>query len=209
MQQAKKNTKVALYTDTKKRYLLEWNGVHFGDLVRNLYVWRKAEEQQRKDKMSCAMEISSDDDTATQSMEENYNARNGHSSTSSSFGGDEEFDEDEEIELVVQGKEIVVKESLLVKHSKYFAQIFGNLDPEVETLVLKHGKLDGEEHLSKEKQDEPLTLISYATMRTIVDFLQSGALKIGEQNVRHLLIASDLLVIGDVETECFNFLKSN
>lgn len=58
-------------------------------------------------------------------------------------------------------------------------------------------------------QAEPLTMISYATMSTIVDFFNTKELKVGEQNVKHLLHASDLLAIGSVETACFNFLKTN
>ncbi len=47
-------------------------------------------------------------------------------------------DEDwyDQLELVVQGKEIVVSERLLVKHSRYFAHIFGDLDPDADTVVL-------------------------------------------------------------------------
>ena len=36
-----------------------------------------------------------------------------------------------------------------------------------------------------------------------------GTLKVGEQNVKQLLKAADMLAIGAVETACFNFLKSN
>ena len=117
-------------------------------------------------------------------------------------------DEEDEIELVVQGKDIIVKESLLVRHSRYFAHIFGSISKDEETVVLKRGRLDGEDDVTREQEEEPLTLISYATMRTIVDFLQTGVLKVGEQNVKSLLIASDMLVIGSVETRCFNFLKA-
>ena len=31
----------------------------------------------------------------------------------------------------------------------------------------------------------------------------------GDQNVKHLMVAADMLAIGSVETECFNFLKTN
>lgn len=49
---------------------------------------------------------------------------------------DEDEDWYDELELVVQGKEIVVSERLLTKHSRYFAHIFGDLDPDEDTVVL-------------------------------------------------------------------------
>ena len=134
--------------------------------------------------------------------------------------GEEEEEDDDQIELVVQGRDICVSERLLCKHSKYFAHVFGSLPSDDDdddgatttttttVMVLRHGKLEGEEDIPVEKQEEPLSQISYATMRTILDFLETGVLKVGEQNVKHLLIASDLLAIGSVETACFNFLKS-
>ena len=73
--------------------------------------------------------------------------------------------------------------------------------------ISRHGQLEDEE-VSEEKRAEPLTLISYATMRSIVDFLETGSLKMGDQNVKHLLQAADMLAIGSLETEIFNFLKS-
>ena len=54
--------------------------------------------------------------------------------------------------------------------------------------------MEDEDDLSEEKRAEPLTLISYATMRSVVDFLETGTLKMGDQNVKHLLQAADMLV---------------
>lgn len=102
-----------------------------------------------------------------------------------------------------------MKERLLVKHSRYFAEIFGSLTDDIDTMVLRHGKLKGEDGLSKEAEEEPLANLCYATMSTIVDFMETGVLGVGEQNVRSLLYASDVLAIGSVETACFNFLKAN
>ena len=143
-------------------------------------------------------------------MQQSDDDCNSSSASAMATTDDEDYDCDyDEIELVVQGREIVVSERVLCKHSRYFAQVFGALDPEEETVVLRHGRLEGEDDITDEQEAEPLTLISYATMKTIVDFLDSGRLKIGEQNVKHLMLASDLLAIGDVEIECFNFLKEN
>lgn len=64
-----------------------------------------------------------------------------------------------DVELVVQGREITVSEKLLMKHSLYFRQLFGQLDSDEDTVVLKHGKLDGEEDISEEKQVKLLNAI--------------------------------------------------
>ena len=54
------------------------------------------------------------------------------------------------------------------------------------------------EDLPDERQQEPLALISFITMTTIVEFLHSGAIKlnINDQNIRQLLYASDLLAMS-------------
>ena len=109
----------------------------------------------------------------------------------------------------LQGKSITVAEKLLVRNSRYFADIFGSISEDVDTMVLKrHGgclpvgngrimnqirfkdhifldvnhdlnHLQGDE--PEEMEEEPMRNVSYATMRTIVDFFESGVLKIGEQ----------------------------
>ncbi len=132
---------------------------------------------------------------------------NGYEETNG-YGEEEEEEEEDEIELVVQGKPICVKERLLVKHSRYFAEIFGSIDEEEDTIVLKRGRLEGEEDEGSEAEEEPLANVCYATMRTIVDFMETGVLHVGEGNVRSLLRASDMLAIGSVETACFNYLKA-
>ena len=71
-------------------------------------------------------------------------------------------------------------------------QVFKDFDDGQETIVLKHKQLGGED-LPDERQQEPLGLISFITMTTIVEFLQSGGLKINDQNIKQLLYASDLL----------------
>ena len=71
-------------------------------------------------------------------------------------------------------------------------QVFKDFDDGQETIILKHKQLGGED-LPDERQHEPLGLISFITMTTIVEFLQSGGLKINDQNIRQLLYASDLL----------------
>ena len=145
--------------------------------------------------------------------------------TSSEYTVPEYMDYEDEIELVVQGKEIVVKESLLVENSKYFSRVLGDLDPEADMVVLKHGlggsdneeevdmmsnsSLEDMEEDSCSDEIEPLTLISYNTMKTLVEYFETGRIKIGESNVKSLLLAADLLVIESVEEVCFNFLKSN
>ena len=72
-------------------------------------------------------------------------------------------------------------EQLLVRNSRYFADIFGNISEDVDTMVLKRhgGCLPGEE--PEETEEEPMRNVSYATMRTVVDFFESGVLKVGEQ----------------------------
>lgn len=52
------------------------------------------------------------------------------------------------------------------------------------------------EDLPDERQQEPLALISFITMTTIVEFLHSGVLRINDQNIRQLLYASDLLCMS-------------
>lgn len=116
-------------------------------------------------------------------------------------------DEDCEIELVVQGRTIPVSEKLLCEHSMYFKKIFSDFDENQETIILKHSKLAGED-IPEDKQQEPLALISFITMTTIVEFLYTGILKINDQNVRQLLYASDLLSMSSVESSCFTYLKS-
>ena len=56
----------------------------------------------------------------------------------------------------------------------------------------------GGQDLPDERQQEPLGLISFITMTTIVEFLQSesGVLNINDQNIRQLLYASDLLCMS-------------
>lgn len=116
----------------------------------------------------------------------------------------EEDEEDNEIELIVQagfmlvlinaiareimqtnflqGKSITVSEKLLVRNSRYFADIFGSISEDVDTMVLKRqgGCLPGDEP-EEEKDEEPMRNVSYATMRTVVDFFETGVLKVGEQ----------------------------
>ena len=68
-----------------------------------------------------------------------------------------------------------------MRNSRYFADIFGNISEDVDTMVLKRNGscLPGEE--PEETEDEPMRNVSYATMRTVVDFFESGVLKVGEQ----------------------------
>jgi len=103
--------------------------------------------------------------------------------------GEEKWSEYDELELVVQGREIVVSEKVLCSHSKYFAHVFGRLRPDDgDTVVLKRGpslEEDADEQYREEEEEEeemeqPLTMISYATMRTIVDLMEGGALKVSQ-----------------------------
>ena len=85
----------------------------------------------------------------------------------------------------LQGKSITVSEKLLVRNSRYFADIFGSISEDVDTMVLKRqgGCLPGDEP-EEEKEEEPMRNVSYATMRTVVDFFETGVLKVGEQVLR-------------------------
>jgi len=121
---------------------------------------------------------------------------------------EEEDDEDVEIELVVQGRTINVSEKLLCEHSVYFRKIFLDFDENQETIILKHSRGIGGEDIPEEKQQEPLALINFTTMVTIVEFLYTNKLAINDQNVKQLLYASDLLSMGSVEAECFTYLRS-
>ena len=67
-------------------------------------------------------------------------SRNG-SNGEAAAAAEEDDDWYDELELVVQGREIVVSERLLCKHSRYFEHIFGDIDPDAETVVLKYEKL--------------------------------------------------------------------
>ena len=68
-----------------------------------------------------------------------------------------------------------------MRNSRYFADIFGNISEDVDTMVLRRqgGCLPGEEPEAAE--EEPMRNVSYATMRTVIDFFESGVLKVGEQ----------------------------
>lgn len=116
-------------------------------------------------------------------------------------------DEDDEVELVVQGRTIVVSERKLCIHSHYFRQVFNDFDEDgQETIVLKHKQVGGED-LPDERQQEPLSMISFITMTTIVEYVTTGVLKINDLNIRQLLYASELLSMPAVEAQCFAFLK--
>jgi len=115
---------------------------------------------------------------------------------------------EEEVELVVQGRTISVSERLLCEHSKYFEGVFFHFDNTQDTIILKHSGLPGDV-IPEERQQEPLALISFITMTSIIDFIYTGELKVHEQNVKQLLYASDLLVMSGVETECFKYLKEH
>lgn len=68
-----------------------------------------------------------------------------------------------------------------VQH-RYFAHVFGKLDPEADCVVLRKDLLNEED--DDLLDEEPLTMISYQTMRSIVDFFEQGTLKIVEHNVK-------------------------
>ena len=46
-------------------------------------------------------------------------------------------------------------------------------------------------------------MISFITMKTLVEWLNTGTLKINDQNIRQLMYASDLLAMSGVESSCF------
>lgn len=121
---------------------------------------------------------------------------------------DPDDEDDVEIELVVQGRTISVSEKLLCDHSMYFRNIFLDFDENQETIILKHSRSRDGEDIPEEKQQEPLALINFTTMMTIVEFLYTSTLKINDQNVKQLLYASDLLSMSSVEAECFSYLRS-
>ena len=104
----------------------------------------------------------------------------------------EEDDDDGMVELVVQGRTIEVSEHLLCQHSHYFRwsliylsndlqniirDVFNDCDEDQETVVLKHKQVAGQD-LPDERQQEPLSQISFITMTTIVDYLSEGILKV-------------------------------
>ena len=76
-------------------------------------------------------------------------------------------------------------------------RVFSDLDSAQETVILKH----------KEEQ-EPLSVISFITMKTLVEWLNTGTLKINDQNIRQLMYASDLLGMSGVESSCFSYMRS-
>ena len=109
---------------------------------------------------------------------------------------------------LLQGRTIAVSERLLCDHSVYFRNIFLDFDDNQETMILKHTRGRAGEDIPEERQQEPLALINFITMKTIVEFLYTGTLKMNDQNVRQLLYASDLLSMGSVEAECFSYLRA-
>ena len=56
-------------------------------------------------------------------------------------------------------------------------QVFNDLDSGQETIILKHKEVGGEE-LPDERQQEPLSMISFITMTTLVEWLHTGTLKV-------------------------------
>ena len=144
----------------------------------------------------------------TQSFENQVTSGMGQTRYIEEMVEEEEDDEDVEIELVVQGRTINVSEKLLCEHSVYFRKIFLDFDENQETIILKHSRGVGGEDIPVERQQEPLALINFTTMVTIVEFLHTGKLAINDQNVKQLLYASDLLSMGSVEAECFTYLRS-
>ena len=56
-------------------------------------------------------------------------------------------------------------------------QVFTDFDSGQETIILKHKEVGGQE-LPDERQQEPLALISFITMTTIVEYLHTGVLKV-------------------------------
>ena len=85
--------------------------------------------------------------------------------------------------------------------------MFNDFDSGQETIILKHKEVGGEE-LPDERQQEPLSMISFITMKTLVEWLHTGTLKINDQNIRQLMFASDLLRMAAVERLCFSYMTS-
>ena len=56
-------------------------------------------------------------------------------------------------------------------------QVFNDFDSGQETIILKHKEVGGEE-LPDERQQEPLSMISFITMTTLVEWLHTGTLKV-------------------------------
>ena len=55
--------------------------------------------------------------------------------------------------------------------------MFNDFDSCQETIILKHKEVGGEE-LPDERQQEPLSMISFITMTTLVEWLHTGTLKV-------------------------------
>ena len=105
-------------------------------------------------------------------------------------------EEDPEIELVVQGRTIAVSEKLLCQHSVYFRNIFLDFDENQETMILKHSKGSSGEVIPEERQQEPLALINFTTMITIVEFIHTNKLQINDQ------VSSPGLSYSNLSSEC-------
>ena len=61
--------------------------------------------------------------------------------------------------------------------NSYSRQVFNDFDESQETIILKHKNVGGED-IPDHKQQEPLSMISFITMTTIIEFLNTGFLKV-------------------------------
>ena len=62
----------------------------------------------------------------------------------------------------------------------------------------------------KEKYQNPVQIhgVDGAAVKSVVDFMYSGEVKITSENVMELIAASDYLQVAEVKQFCFEFLKS-
>ena len=69
--------------------------------------------------------------------------------------------------------------------------MFNDCDEDQETVVLKHKQVAGQD-LPDERQQEPLSQISFITMTTIVDYLSEGILKVLSETSTELCTFIDM-----------------
>ena len=63
---------------------------------------------------------------------------------------------------------------------------------------------------TKEKYQNPVQIhgVDGAAVKSVIDFMYSGEVKITSENVMELIAASDYLQVDEVKRFCFEFLES-
>uniref|UniRef100_T1JLZ1 BTB domain-containing protein n=1 Tax=Strigamia maritima TaxID=126957 RepID=T1JLZ1_STRMM len=96
--------------------------------------------------------------------------------------------------IVIEGKEILVQRSVLAAASPYFRAFFNFDSNKVNCSNI-------------ERQILSLEYVKSSAFESILEFIYSGEIIIGEDNVEDLLQAADLLLMSDLKELCFDYLE--